>query len=174
VGILDTKMYLSPQQIVSCDSGDYGCDGGWTEGAYDYVISAGGLVSVEDYPYKSYWDTTGECTLDVADAKLATIDSFYKISKEEDMEAYVLSTGPLSVCLDASSWYTYVWGVVTTCGDEVDHCVQVVGLNAEDDYWIVRNSWGVDWGMEGYILLESGVDMCNITSWASYTNAVEP
>ena len=36
---------LSPEQITQCDSTSYGCNGGWTENAYDYVQSAGGMCS---------------------------------------------------------------------------------------------------------------------------------
>ena len=74
----------------------------------------------------------------------------------------MLSTGPLSVCLAASTWSSYTMGIVSTCSTDVDHCVQVTGYSADESYWLVRNSWGTDWGMEGYILIESGVDMCEI------------
>lgn len=42
---------LSPQQIVSCDTTDQGCNGGDTVTAYAYVQSAGGLETEADYPY---------------------------------------------------------------------------------------------------------------------------
>ena len=60
-GLLTTSDQLSPQQIVSCDKIDYGCDGGNTETAYLYVKEAGGIASATDYPYTSYWDVTGTC-----------------------------------------------------------------------------------------------------------------
>ena len=41
------------------------------------------------------------------------------------MKNYVLSTGPVSVCIDASEWETYQSGVVASCGSDVNHCVQV-------------------------------------------------
>jgi hypothetical protein len=92
------------------------------------------------------------------------VDSYYEVASETDMMTYVLSTGPLSVCLDALSWSSYTGGIVTSCGDAIDHCVQVVGLNADENYWIVRNSWGTDWGEHGYIYLEAGVNMCGIAT----------
>ena len=46
-------LELSPQQITSCDTTSYGCSGGWTEHAYDYVKSAGGIESAHAYPYTS-------------------------------------------------------------------------------------------------------------------------
>ena len=69
------------------------------------------------------------------------------VSGETDMANYVLSTGPLSVCLDANNWSTYTGGVMTVCGNQVDHCVQAVGVDTSSTggYWIVRNSWGTSW-----------------------------
>jgi len=52
----------------------------------------------------------------------------------------------------------------------LDHCVQLVGYNNTGDYpyWIVRNSWGVDWGIEGYIYLTMWSDTCGIAHYPSY------
>lgn len=160
-GILTTDDKLSPEQIVQCDTTDDGCDGGNTDTAFDYVKSAGGIELSSTYPYTSYYDVTGTCTSDSSDF-VVTVDDYFSVSTETEMESYVLSTGPLSVCLAASTWSSYTMGIVSTCSTDVDHCVQVTGYSADESYWLVRNSWGTDWGMEGYILIESGVDMCEI------------
>lgn len=50
----------------------------------------------------------------------------------------------------------------------------VVGYGVEGDqkYWIVKNSWGTGWGEEGYIRMERGVSedtgKCGIAMMASY------
>ena len=92
------------------------------------------------------------------------------------MATYVNSTGPLSICVDADSWQTYTHGVMKTCGEELDHCVQMVGvrINADgNNYWKVRNSWNTDWGEEGYIRLKFGHNLCGIVKEATYV-AVSP
>ena len=167
-GILTTSDSLSPQQIVSCDKYDYGCNGGNTESAYEYIQQTGGLETNSAYPYTSYFDSDGTCKS--ADKKYrVTIDEYYTVNGEDEMEDYVKSTGPLSICLAASSWSSYQSGVVSSCDKQVDHCVQVVGVNSDEGYWIVRNSWGTEWGEKGYIYLKTGENMCEISYDPTYT-----
>lgn len=161
LGLLTTSETLSPEQIVQCDTMDDGCDGGNTETAFEYVKTAGGIETEDAYPYTSYYDVTGSCTSNSTDF-LVTVDEYYSLADEDAMITHMFSTGPISICLDASSWSSYVSGIITTCGMDVDHCVQAVGINMDDGYWIVRNSWGTEWGNEGYIWLEVGSNMCNI------------
>ena len=142
-----------PQLSPYSHKNSYGCDGGSTESAYYYIYEAGGLLSAKDYPYSSYNDVTGLCSLP-SRRFAVTLDNYYLLKKESTMKAHVLSTGPLAVCLDAENWSSYTGGVLSTCGTSVDHCVQVVGINLDENYWIVRNSWGSDWGEEGYIYLK--------------------
>lgn len=168
---LGTSYILGPQQIVSCDRTSEGCDGGWTSSAYVYVKAAGGLETEDSYPYASYQGLTHTCSADKS-KEVLTVQSFTKITTgEAAMSSYVLSTGPLSVCLDASSWSSYTGGVLTVCGKQVDHCVQAVGVNigASEPYWIVRNSWGTSWGESGYIQLSYGSNTCNIASDPTWT-----
>lgn len=162
-GLLTTSDALSPQQIVSCDNIDYGCEGGNTETAYMYVAKAGGLFSSTAYPYSSYWGYTGSCKSITSSSKLVTLTGYSTLRSEDAMKSYVLSTGTLSVCLDASEWATYDSGIVSSCGTDVDHCVQVTGIDTTEGYWKVRNSWGTDWGVEGFIYLKTDQNTCDIT-----------
>jgi|EP01033_Poteriospumella_lacustris_P011287 C1A family cysteine protease len=166
---LGTSYILSPEQITQCATKAYGCNGGWTEVAYAYVKSAGGIVQESDYPYTSYYGKTGTCAVDLSQSVI-TVSGFTSLSGESNMAAYVQSTGPLSVCLDASSWNSYTGGIMTTCGQDVDHCVQAVGVDASTGgYWKVRNSWGSSWGENGYIRLAYGQNTCNISNDPTYT-----
>jgi C1A family cysteine protease len=161
---LGTNFILSPEQITQCDKTSYGCSGGWTEHAYNYVNRAGGLETNSNYPYTSADGTTGSCHSE-ADKFVVKVKSYTTISGEDSMATYVQSTGPLSVCVDANTWNSYNGGIVTTCGQSVDHCVQAVGVEATaGGYWIVRNSWGTGWGEGGYIRLSYGHNTCAIAS----------
>jgi cathepsin L len=56
-----------------------------------------------------------------------------------------------------------------SCGKQVDHCVQAVGVDASSSgYWKVRNSWGTSWGESGFIRLAYGANTCAITNDPTY------
>ena len=166
---LGTSYILSPEQITQCDTTSSGCNGGWTERAYNYVKKAGGIETDASYPYTSYQGVTGQCHSSASQFKIG-VDSYTTLSGESSMATYVQSTGPLSVCLDAATWNSYKGGIMTSCGNRVDHCVQAVGVDASSSgYWKVRNSWGTSWGESGYIRLAYGKNMCNIANDPTYT-----
>lgn len=166
-----STINLSPQQIVDCDTidGVQGCNGGETESAYQYIIQAGGQEEIANYPYTG---ENGQCKFksQYVDAKISAYTSIPK--DETSLSGTLSTTGPLSICLDAARWQDYQSGVLTNieccpllkC--QLDHCVQLVGYNstASTPYWIVRNSWNTDWGIEGYIWLEMGKNTCGLTN----------
>ena len=165
---LGTSYVLSPEQITQCDTTSSGCNGGWTEHAFNYVKKAGGIETDSNYPYTSYQGTTGTCKAD-SSKFVITVSGYTTVNGESSMASYVQKTGPLSVCLDASSWNSYTGGIMTKCGQSVDHCVQAVGVDASTGgYWKVRNSWGTSWGESGYIRLAYGANTCDITSDPTY------
>ena len=75
-GLLTVSDTLSPQQIVSCDASSFGCGGGYTASAYNYVYNVGGIERNSDYPYTSYigFDRVG-CIADY-DKNVIAIESF--------------------------------------------------------------------------------------------------
>ena len=86
-------------------------------------------------------------------------------------------TGPVSVALEADTlvFQFYTGGILNSnsCGTELDHAVVVVGYGVDNTYghyYIVRNSWGPDWGVKGYIniAITPGEGMCGIHKDASY------
>jgi len=165
---------LSQQQIVSCDTTDYGCEGGWPYNAYKYVMSAGGQELYSDYPYTA---ETGTCQFNAAYI-YAKINGWQYVTQnqdEQEMVNYLVANGPLSICVDAETWQYYTSGVLTAanCGTSIDHCVEAIGYNlgASTPYWIVRNSWGQDWGVAGYIWLQYGKDTCAMAQVVTNSHA---
>jgi C1A family cysteine protease len=171
---------FSVEQIVQCDTTDYGCSGGWPYNAYKYVESAGGLATAASYPYTSSAGVTGTCKRsftvaggDVTSYSYATTPCSAGACRNQD-EATLISnlksTQPVSICVDASSWSSYTGGVFPTSScssaySKLDHCVQLVGYEnygSSTGYYLVRNSWGDDWGEDGYIYLYIGSNACGI------------
>merc|ERR1711953_1045581 len=107
----------------------------------------------------------------MGDPVVSACESFWislSASDEQNMIVDIPLT-PLSVAVAADYWQTYVSGVVSSedgCGPSyqypINHNVQVIGFNAEENYYIVRNSWGTGWGNAGFIYVEAGADVCGI------------
>ena len=135
-GLLTTSSVLSPQQLISCSTDNDGCSGGWTEFAFSYAMETG-IELDSDYPYTSYDEDVGKCKND-EDKGVVMLDSFYVITSEDSMIDYIMETGPLSVCIDSSDWDSYLDGIVSSCGSNVDHCVQLVGVDLGENSWKVR------------------------------------
>jgi len=171
-----TMVPLAPQQIVDCDTSDSGCGGGNTPGAYDYIMSTGGLETNYSYPYTAQ-DGTCAFSQSKVYANIVSWDYACYIEMEHELLETTYTTGPTSICVDASNWQDYESGVMTgwQCAwvDLLDHCVQAVGwnLNAPVPYWMVRNSWSTDWGENGYIRLEYGDNTCGLTFDATYVTS---
>lgn len=178
-----TLEEFSVQQIVSCDGTDGGCNGGDTISAYEYIQQAGGLESDKVYPYSSGGGNTGSCHFNKNNrivkvtgftyATPACTDSCNK-QDEQTLADNLASKGPVSICVDAESWQFYTGGVLTSncphAYSDLDHCVQLVGYDktASTPYWIVRNSWNTDWGIEGYIHVAIGKNLCGIADEATF------
>jgi C1A family cysteine protease len=168
------KLYtLAPQELVSCDNTCDGCGGGEVTAALNYVERYG-LEGESSYPYTSgNSGQNGKCTYNSADVE-ATVTSWgysTQSKNETAMQVSMYSISPLAVVVDAQSWQFYKGGVVTSnCGTNLDHAVQAVGWNeaSSTPYWIVRNSWGADWGEQGYIWVEMFKNMCGIASQPLY------
>jgi len=163
---------LAPQQIVDCDDYDMGCSGGNPPTAYQYVISAGGLDTEASYPYKAVDGTCNFKTGSIG-AKISGYQWATESRDEQTLQQNLVGWAPLSICVDARYWQDYSGGIMTS-GEcdwivELDHCVQLVGYDTTGamPFWIVRNSWGTDWGEKGFIRLQLGDNACGLTEEAS-------
>ena len=153
---------LSEQQLIDCSTaeGNNGCNGGLMDYGFQYILSNGGITSENQYPYTA----TGPNTCQAANKTIvAKISAYHDVPVNSDaafMEA--LTQQPISVAIEAdqSVFQFYSGGVMsaTTCGTQLDHGVLAVGYGSLNgaDYYKVKNSWGADWGMSGYILLGRG------------------
>jgi cathepsin L len=163
----------SESDLVDCVDSCYGCDGGNMEAAYDYVMqSQGGKFELEsDYPYVP---VTGTCKFDKSKG-VGSISKYIAITQgdEDDLATKVQTYGPAAVAIDAShdSFQDYSSGIYDEpdCSStNLDHGVGCLGWGSQSGqkYWIVRNSWGTIWGMQGYMNMIWKNNQCGIASMA--------
>jgi len=179
---------FSEQNLVSCDTTDSGCNGGWMDNAFTWV-QKNGICTEVGYPYTS--GTTGingACQTTCSKVSDLTVTGFTDVTPYSDTAlTSALDKGPVSVAIQANqpAFQMYKSGVLTgTCGDNLDHGVLAVGYGTDATagaYYKVKNSWGTSWGEAGYIRLEkaSGLNcnlrgqcagQCGILAAASYPN----
>ena len=155
---------FSEQNLVSCDTTDSACNGGWMDNAFAWTKTNGGLCTESGYPYTS--GTTGQkgtCTTTCTKNTGVTPKSFTDVAKNSDSALMTaLAQQPVSIAIQANqpAFQSYKSGVLTgTCGSNLDHGVLAVGYGTwtdGTDYCKVKNSWGTSWGMSGYILIQRG------------------
>ena len=159
---------LSEQELVSCDTLSNGCGGGSVGGAIDWLVLSrnGQIVTEAAYPSTSAGGFVSNCSANLNTMPVgATVVGQRDIAKDENqMAAFVYSSGPLSVYVDASTWQLYQGGIMTDCtAGPVNHAVLITGFNDGEGSWTIKNSWGVHWGEAGYIRVQKGTNQCHIT-----------
>lgn len=171
-------VLLAEQQLVDCAGAydNHGCNGGLPSHAFEYIADAGGIDTEEAYPYLA--EGSGSCSFEEAGVGADVLRSVnITFQDEAELLEAVGNTGPVSVAFQvASDFKAYSGGVYdnpgcSTLPEEVNHAVLAVGYGTTDegiDYWIIKNSWGPDWGLNGFFHMVRGVNMCGVADCASF------
>ena len=173
-------LNLAEQQMVDCggSTGNYGCNGGWMDWAFQYIINAGGQNLSADYPYQA---TDNPCRA-IPSKFAARISSFTDVPQNNcAVLQSTITRAPVSVAIAAvGPFFSYTSGIFNyaQCGTGLNHGVTAIGYHLGDttgnNYYIVRNSWGSTWGQGGYIWMSSDVQtgsgICGICMVSSTPN----
>jgi C1A family cysteine protease len=101
----------------------------------------------------------------------------YKYDLNEDrMKEYLIEYGTFAFVINSLHLQNYEKGIIDfenyECSEEdVDHAVTMIGYGYEDgiEYWIAKNSWGCDWGEEGFFRIALGNNVCGIASYVFFS-----
>jgi len=175
---------LAEQQLVDCagDFDNHGCNGGLPSHAFEYIMHAGGISTEDAYPY---FAADHNCTVKADTFALTVPHGSVNITEgdEEELADALFAHGPVSIAFQVVDGFrdyasgVYVSDVCKNSTADVNHAVVAVGYGTCPktglDYWIVKNSWGADWGDQGFFKIERGVNMCGVAVCNSFPAVVE-
>jgi len=154
------KRDFSVQQLVDCNTGNFACDGGTLTKAMNWQITWP-TTDAANYPYidgKSTCRFASSTSVTAVPNRLLTTTTILNRPLEEVINA-LIRFGPLITTMDSTYLPFYVSGIFdpTVFGYDckiANHAVNIVGYGKDDAtnkiYFIVRNSWGENWGEKGY------------------------
>uniref|UniRef100_A0A673MEU1 Cathepsin F-like n=1 Tax=Sinocyclocheilus rhinocerous TaxID=307959 RepID=A0A673MEU1_9TELE len=164
-------LSLSEQELVDCDKLDQACGGGLPSNAYEAIEKLGGLETETDYSYTGH-----KQSCDFSSGKVAAyINSSVELpDNENEIAAWLAENGPVSAALNAFAMQFYRKGVSHPlkifCNPwMIDHAVLLVGFGQRNGipFWAIKNSWGEDYGEQGYYYLYRGSRLCGINKMCS-------
>jgi len=188
----EDRFEISVQQIMSCNSDQVGCEGGWASSGADALSH--GIVKERDATYLCgggdplnhfYEDAGGSCehypwgsTCQASSLAVPNwnIDGASRVIGEADMMALIALGNALYVRFDVydSFWSLGVGSIYRGPAGSVSggHAVTAVGYGVEQGvkYWNLQNSWGVDYQVNGFFKYERGINLGGIEEGAVVLN----
>jgi cathepsin L len=169
------NLVFSEQQLIDCSGsyGNEGCSGGYPDYAYEYSSKYGNEQEI-DYPYTA---VQGTCQFNEAWTHLITTTHVDVAPDNWFALGTAVTVNPVSIGIEADQpvFQLYTSGVINSaaCGTTVDHAVLVVGFNIDLNYWLIKNSWGADWGFAGFVYIAinsniAGPGICGVYNMPSY------
>lgn len=158
-------VVLSPEDMVSCDRNNYGCNGGYINLAWSYLANTG-AVTDSCFPYSAGSGFAPQCQTKCDDGS-----SFKKYKCKSgtvvnprtptDIKKELYTNGPLEGAFTVyEDFFSYKSGVYhhVSGGVAGGHAIKVLGYGNEGgvDYWLCANSWGAGWGMNGFFKIKQG------------------
>jgi C1A family cysteine protease len=167
---------LSEADLHFCSSNSHGvsCGGWWPDEALGAIRSRG-IVPESALPYMNAFDNPPRLGADGLWIPHATdipnraaiaikVSSHGTLASIAERKSYLSNKGPcVAVFSVYNDFYSYGSGIYQhITGEELGlHAVEVVGYSDSDGCWICKNSWGGDWGENGFFRIaygQAGID----------------
>ena len=166
---------LSEQNLVDCDKVDHGCEGGLPQNAYEFIYQQNGIDTEASYPYMGI---DSSCKFNPNTIGATVQQNWTMLQKDETvMATWLASNGPISIGINAENLQFYSGGIsdpLFCSAEKLDHGVLIVGygtgknwLGKEVPYWLIKNSWGENWGEKGYFRIIRGKNKCGVAENAT-------
>ena len=169
------NVALSPQDLVSCDYFDHGCNGGILTTSWVY-LRLFGIVSDTCKPYQSQDGKvpmcsffTKQCSDKNETYRKYHAKNLYWLTSIDKIKKSLYENGPVETGFQVfDDFINYKSGIYKkSAGAKFlgGHAVKIIGWGKEQDteYWIVANSWAEKWGEQGYFRIafrECGIENC--------------
>jgi hypothetical protein len=140
---------------------------GWPSGALDWMVSNSGVCDPGCYPWKT--DDSAYAPCSDRSGRTVKISGYTTLTDVGQQKQWLDSIGPLTCCFDVyDDFFGYGSGVYHRTNDHFDgiHCVLLVGYDDNQQAWLVKNSWGTGWGMNGFGWI--GYGEINIDGYEKY------
>ena len=170
-----TLTPLSNQEMLDCVYEEErwdGCEGGWYNEAWDYLLETQHLATLAQYPYTG---TDGTCSYrrytNALQGKVR-LTGYVEVSPGEGNVMRAIQLMPLAVAFYAQDeLMLFDEGMYDGCDHGwiyPNHAALLTGYGTT--YWEIKNSWGLDWGDNGYgkFHRSRGNNLCLLMDYAKY------
>ena len=154
---------LSAQDAISCDEKNFKCGGGYVSKAFDYGTTHG-FVKEECFAHTGQ-NTTCPTAPNACreNGEAYAVAGYCALTSPEAIKRDIIKNGPVVSVMSAyTDFLTHKDGIYFPKENgfkfEGNHMVKIIGWGSEmtGSYWIIENSWGSDWGENGYAKILSG------------------
>ncbi|KAJ3034873.1 hypothetical protein HDV00_004561 [Rhizophlyctis rosea] len=161
---------LSPQQMIDCNPapGNGGCQNysDYQTGYTWLTQSSVALDPLSDYPWVGEWNQTLTCKKTPKSDGSIVVTAYRSAgaANNPDQMVEALKIQPGNFHLNIDQLGSYAGGIFApaNCTQSANHAVLATGYGVENGvkYWRFKNSWGPNFGENGYVRVQRGINMC--------------